>query len=171
MTKAAFSSWTRSELNLVTSHTVIGCQVIRLRCHTLIQKIEIFRCCPMALTWNEVEFVGNVYSPSLGLWFFCVPSVTIPKAKEWKLIQLKPTNMTMAVILFSKCKDFIFPCSQYLAVLFLVLAAGIGRWEQALGRVFWRGPKLINIERPISANMVKLCVLHSGPNFATCDEF
>ena len=164
-------AWTRSELNLVTSHTVIGSQVIRLRYNILIQKIEIFRYCLLALTWNEVEFVGNKYSPSLGLRFFWFSSVSIPKAKEWKLIQPTPTNMTMAVVFFSKCKGFIYPCSQNLAVLFLVLVAGISRWEQALVRVFWRGPKLINVERQIFANMVKPSALHSGPHFATCDEF
>ena len=45
----------------------------------------------MALTGNEVEFVGNVYDPSIRLRFFSFASISIPNAKESKPIQVTST--------------------------------------------------------------------------------
>ena len=107
----------------------------------------------MALTWNEVELTDTVYNPSLRLRFFCFLSRSIPKAKEWKLIQL--TWPLLRFSLFSRSKRLTFPHSQYLAVLFFCLATGIRADSKALVRVCPPGPKPFKVERQPS-------VLHSG---------
>ena len=84
--------------------------------------------------------------------------------------------MTMAVILFSKCKRFTFPRSQYLGVLFLVRRQA----EEKTRRHWWES---FSLDQNISRSRDKFlrtwwkhpsCAFHdarSGPHFGTCSEY
>ena len=91
--------------------------------------------------------------------FFCFPPLSIPKAKEWKLIQLSSTNMTMAVVCFPNVSVVSFLVPILSCSLSFGLAAGIREDSKALVRGFQPGQQFLMVERQISESMVKLSVL------------
>ena len=160
MTKATLSLRTQSEFKLVTSRTRWSVAnwadwTIAAYSHSNDSNLSLF---VMALTRYEEDVVDNLYDPSLRVTFLCFPSSKIPKAKEWKLIQLATASQQLwfdvpnhKLLLIS-----VFPTPW----LLFGLVACIREKSKAVVRVFQRGPQLLWVERQISGNTVKLFVLH-----------
>ena len=160
MTKGTLSLRTQSESKLVTSRTRWSVSnwpdwTIAAYSHSNDSNLSLF---DMSLTRYEEDLVDNLYDPSLRMTFLCFPSSKIPKAKEWKLIQLATASQqpwfdvpNHKLILIS-----VFPTPW----LLFGLAACIRKKSKAVVRVFQRGQQLLKVESQISGNSVKLSILY-----------